>query len=293
MAKKPKKNARRAQPSKGEGLCSGDRSTGRSSVPQSAVASKTFPHHLVPAKRLRSRPNNGNGHRPSPSDVIVLHPGSVFLVRNFFDTAECGRWIDHAESEIGFETVSHPATTEVAHRRCGRIQREDWNVADGLYDRMRPVVDEVAGRISVARSRAAKYYRPVGCNGNIRLYKYEKGMSFGRHYDGSNPIPRYPGWGNTEITVLVYLSSCEGGATRFYPPQSSAGSGGGGKGKRRRENSAENKGGIAFVPEAGSILLHVHGDQCLAHEADPVERGVKYVLRTDVVYGTGRGMDDN
>jgi hypothetical protein len=33
------------------------------------------------------------------------------------------------------------------------------------------------------------------------------------------------------------------------------------------------------------MLLHVHGDHCLEHEADPVVDGTKYVLRTDIVFG--------
>jgi len=52
------------------------------------------------------------------------------------------------------------------------------------------------------------------------LYKYEKGMSFARHFDGSNTVSRYEN-GNTAITVLIYLSSCVGGATIFYPPNAS------------------------------------------------------------------------
>ena len=124
----------------------------------------------------------------------------------------------------------------------------------------------------------ASSYRPVACNGNIRIYKYEKGMSFGRHYDGSNEIDRFTG-GNTELTVLIYLSSCRGGATRFHLPRQMVERGK--KSKRGLESSGR---GVAFVPVAGSILMHMHGDRCLEHEADPVIEGIKYVLRTDIVF---------
>jgi len=63
-------------------------------------------------------------------------------------------------------------------------------------------------------------------------------MSFGKHYDGSNSTEE----GETEITVLVYLSDCVGGATRFYPPQ-------------------KKKQSVAFAPKEGAILLHIHGDR--------------------------------
>ena len=37
-------------------------------------------------------------------------------------------------------------------------------------------------------------------------------------------------------------------------------------------------------PSAGLALLHAHGRRCLMHYAEEVSRGVKYVLRADVMY---------
>ena len=34
----------------------------------------------------------------------------------------------------------------------------------------------------------------------------------------------------------------------------------------------------------GAVLLHAHGQRCLTHSGAPVTGGVKYLLRTDVVY---------
>lgn len=96
------------------------------------------------------------------------------------------------------------------------------------------------------------------CNPNLRLYKYTKGMSFGKHVDGSHAVE---GWGKTRVTVLIYLSSCQGGATSFEH-------------------------GISFSPKEGAMLLHVHGDDCLEHEGEPVKAGIKYILRTDLVYAS-------
>jgi hypothetical protein len=40
-----------------------------------------------------------------------------------------------------------------------------------------------------------------------------------------------------------------------------------------------------MAAEAGAALVFRHGyDKCLEHESVPVERGVKVVLRSDVVY---------
>ena len=38
------------------------------------------------------------------------------------------------------------------------------------------------------------------------------------------------------------------------------------------------------APRVGMALLHCHGDDCLEHEALPVQQGVKYILRSDVAF---------
>lgn len=119
-------------------------------------------------------------------------------------------------------------------------------------------------------------YRPISCNPNLRLYKYTKGQWFGKHVDDSNKINITTNAPpeifdaietQTEITVLFYLSSCRGGATRFYLPH---------KMQKGKKGADLDDGTIAFNPEEGAVLLHVHGDHCLEHEAEPVLDGVKY-----------------
>ncbi|KAG0229649.1 hypothetical protein BGW42_001410 [Actinomortierella wolfii] len=46
----------------------------------------------------------------------------------------------------------------------------------------------------------------------------------------------------------------------------------------------EKTGGIAVKPQQGLLLVHKHGDDCMLHEALGVQRGNKYVLRTDILY---------
>jgi len=215
------------------------------------------------------------------SNVVTLVPSAVFLYRNFFTQEECNAWIQHAEQNIGFESMNSPQTREYAQRVCGRIQMNDWSMAELIYQRMIPLVDRIASQVVVSNVNAS--YRPVCCNENLRMYKYEKGMSFGRHYDGSNSINRFQG-GNTEITVLIYLSSCEGGATRFHLPLEKNSIRGKPNKKAKSGQADTDENSVSFVPEAGAILMHLHGDRCLAHEADPVLKNVKYVLRTDIVY---------
>ena len=56
---------------------------------------------------------------------------------------------------------------------------------------------------------------------------------------------------------------------------------------RRAQNGAGGKRSklvAAVAPRPGLALLHLHGDDCLEHEGAQVLSGVKYVLRSDVVF---------
>lgn len=83
--------------------------------------------------------------------------------------------------------------------------------------------------------------------------------------------------GQTEWTLLIYLSECQGGATRFYTTEEELG----GRKRSSRRNCHQS---VAYEPKVGSILLHLHGDYCLEHEGEVVKGGIKYVLRTDLVF---------
>ncbi len=52
----------------------------------------------------------------------------------------------------------------------------------------------------------------------------------------------------------------------------------------RRPAGNRNRKLAAVEPRAGLALLHKHGEHCLDHEAAEVKSGVKYVLRSDVVF---------
>ncbi|KAL7538550.1 hypothetical protein ACHAWF_006124 [Thalassiosira exigua] len=292
-----------------------------------------------PPRLLHSR---GHCNSSNTSDELVetLVPNAVFVARQALSSNECREWIKYAEEGSRWDEVSHPASKWIAHRECGRIQKNDWNMSHRLYQRIEKVVRKAHAEMNIF-DKAALYsstnyyapfgissqanksdnppkYQPVSCNPNLRLYKYTKGQWFGRHVDDSNKI-EFPIGGKdapfseadvkeaqTEITVLFYLSSCRGGATRFHLPN----------GKSNGKKMKTGIEGVAFEPEEGAVLLHVHGDHCLEHEAEPVLDGVKYgksyeevgqfrlrvlfyflvsclrsffdyetVLRTDIVYG--------
>ena len=82
------------------------------------------------------------------------------------------------------------------------------------------------------------------------------------------PVQSAGGRSVTEFTVLVYRrGGLEGGETV-------SGSHG----------SAPADDRLRFAPRRGACLVHAHGIRCLTHEGAEVQKGVKYLLRTDVAY---------
>ena len=102
----------------------------------------------------------------------------------------------------------------------------------------------------------------------IRIYEYPPGTFFARHYDDStlDPITGL----RSRWTVLIYLTSPAGGRTRFWT----------------REPNKRGKGGESVGVECkkGRVVLHLHGEDCLVHEGEVVEKGTKWVLRSDLMY---------
>lgn len=97
-------------------------------------------------------------------------------------------------------------------------------------------------------------WRAIGLNERFRYYRYEPGQYFRWHMDGA--FKRSP-FERSLITLMVYLNEgFEGGTTDF-----------------------DQLGSIQ--PEEGMALLFEHH---VLHQGGTVRSGVKYVLRTDVMY---------
>lgn len=109
-----------------------------------------------------------------------------------------------------------------------------------------------------------------GINERFRFCRYRAGQQFNLHQDGVHH--RGPGL-RSRLTFMIYLTdgdAFEGGDTLFY----SAGPGGDANGAPARL--------IGRVrPRAGSLILFDHS---LWHAGEAVSRGVKHILRSDVIY---------
>ncbi len=97
------------------------------------------------------------------------------------------------------------------------------------------------------------YFEAIGLNEQFRFYRYESSQRFKRHIDGRF---RRSDTEESRITFMVYLNeNFEGGETQFDE--------------------------VSIQPKTGTALCFIHEQK---HEGRPVTEGVKYVLRTDVMY---------
>jgi hypothetical protein len=139
-------------------------------------------------------------------------------------------------------------------------------LAEGTRKNLRVMVDdlglaaEIFFRIKDALPKTFKCHSLVGLNERLRILKYHPGDFFAIHKDGN--YTRENGE-ISKITLLFYLNEgYEGGETTFYKP-------------------AGNQVNLKVIPKTGMILLHDHR---IDHGVPELEKGVKYVIRTDVMY---------
>lgn len=117
-------------------------------------------------------------------------------------------WIDMFNDKGRTEHISQPASRSLAHRECRRWQLNDRELSEQIFVRIQKTILGHGHDFGLLRED------PIACNGNLRLYKYDKGMRFGRHIDQSNETDK----GTTRVTVLIYLSDCQGSSPLLFIP---------------------------------------------------------------------------
>jgi len=174
-----------------------------------------------------------------------IAPG-IFTLSDVLSPEECKACIELSEG-LGFETA-------LINMNMGGVQDRD------VRNNGRVILDD-AERAALLWSRIAPEV-PVflngrqarGLNERFRFYRYEPGQQFKYHQDGSFERPNGE---KSQLTFMVYLNEdFEGGETRFNE--------------------------VCIAPRTGMALVFRHD---LLHEGATVQRGQKYVLRSDVMYG--------
>ena len=189
----------------------------------------------------------------------------ILVIRNLFTSNLCKNYVAFLSSLPLTTTPGKPKKGE-AVRINDRFQVEDAVFANHLWTK-------TALQALVSKTGTEKWGgEALGLNSNIRVYRYRPGHCFNQHYDESNRVffgtEKIPA--KTTWTLLIYLSTCGGGETVFYP-----------EGSGRKGEKAHDP--VSVEPEVGLGLLHRHGESCLLHEGKEVTSGEKWVLRSDLV----------
>lgn len=188
----------------------------------------------------------------------------ILIIRNLFTSKLCKDYVSFLSSLPLATTPGKPKRGE-AVRVNDRFQIEDSLFAQQLWQKT-----PLQHLVSMYEDQSVWDGEVLGLNPNIRIYRYRPGQFFDQHYDESNRLMYGPGKtpARTTWTLLIYLTTCEGGETAFYPEP------------KKGENTPEP---ILVGMEVGMALLHKHGDDCMLHEGKEVKSGEKWVLRSDLV----------
>ena len=166
-----------------------------------------------------------------------------FTLSHFLSNTDCDRYLRIAE-DIGFQDA--PVNTnrgEVMLKEIRNNERVIWD---------HPETAERFWSIAKDFFLSDSFWRPVGLNERFRFYRYDVGQQFDWHRDGS--FARENGE-RSRWTLLIYLNEdFEGGATTV--------------------------GELDIQPQTGLALCFAHHRM---HKGQPVLKGRKYVLRTDVM----------
>jgi hypothetical protein len=171
----------------------------------------------------------------------------VWTIADVLSPAECEALIHRIEEG---KPAAAPVTTSRGFvmmpqvRNNDRVMFDDTGLAAALFERVRH---------SLPRDIDGR--APVGANERLRCYRYAKGQRFKPHFDGAFTRSATE---SSELTLMVYLNDgFVGGETAFLDLEQ------------------------VVTPKRGMALLFTHR---ILHEGCEVLNGLKYVLRSDVMY---------
>lgn len=237
-------------------------------APKSKSKASKAANQSQPEKEAATLPN----WPPLAPLVPVIHlsldsvlDDQIVIIQNLFTSNLCKSYVAYLSTLPLTTTPEQPKKGE-AVRINDRFQVNDAVFANHLWN-------NTALYELISKDGAQKWGGDVlGLNSNIRVYRYRPGHCFHQHYDESNSILFGPEQipARTTWTLLIYLSTCGGGETVFYP-----------EGSGRRGEKVPDP--VSVEPAVGLGLLHRHGEDCLLHEGKQVSSGEKWILRSDLV----------
>jgi prolyl 4-hydroxylase len=191
----------------------------------------------------------GTGRPYLDGDSLDHTAPLVWTVHGVLSSSECDATIARIEA-LG------PTAAPVSTGRGFEMLPDVRNNTRVMFDDI-PLAAELFARVQPHLPAELAGMRAVGANERFRCYKYDPGQRFAPHYDGAfirDATER------SLLTLIVYLNDdYEGGSTAFHDFD------------------------VRVRPRRGTALLFQH---LLLHEGCTVTSGIKYAMRSDVMYRT-------
>ncbi|KAH0164680.1 hypothetical protein KCU67_g5033, partial [Aureobasidium melanogenum] len=209
----------------------------------------------------------------------------AFVIDNALTSSECTTLLSAAEASGTWQRAmiqvgNGRQRQEDDQRKCGRLIWDSSDVAQRIWNRVKPFVPEitkldrqaeVTGGSAVMRGEVWEASR---LNERMRFLRYEGGEYFRVHEDGAYQTP--DGSERSFFTFHLYLNghgetdnasdtgdyTLHRGATTFHSHNM----------KRKYD----------VLPKTGRVLIFQH--KSLWHSGDDVVQGVKYTMRSDILY---------
>ncbi|MBP9087255.1 MAG: 2OG-Fe(II) oxygenase [Kofleriaceae bacterium] len=191
----------------------------------------------------------GRGRSYLDGDSLDHGAPLVWTIPDVLSPSECADAIARIE-RLG--PAAAPVSTPRGYvmmpdvRNNERVMFDDIDLAARLFTRIEGSLPPVLCAM-----------RAVGANERFRCYRYQPGQQFAAHFDGAYERNSHE---RSLLTLIVYLNDdFEGGRTAFLDF------------------------GIEAMPKVGTALVFQH---LLLHEGSVVHSGVKYAMRSDIMYRT-------
>lgn len=178
--------------------------------------------------------------------TIKIYGNNTFTVSNILNTSQCEYYIKQTE-DAGYK----PATVHIGHNihimNMSLRNNSRVNIEDEVLANL--IWEGIKKQVPEVISGSYA----LGLDTTFRCYKYVPGNYFNWHVDGATK----KNGNQSKFTVLVYLNEdYTGGETEFEP--------------------------FKIKGTTGGVLVFPHK---VLHQGSEVSSGIKYVMRTDIMYG--------
>ena len=170
---------------------------------------------------------------------------NIFTIDNFWESQQCNDFISKSEG-MGYQTAT--IETEKGQKVVGHVRNNNRVIYRDML-----LADKIWHQLKPFAPKQIGISKAIGLNELFRFYRYQAGQEFKRHRDQSyirNDIEA------SYFTFMICLNvNYDGGETTFN--------------------------NLTIQPKQGTALIFLHD---LEHEGRPMRKGIKYILRTDIMF---------